>query len=172
MGATWICPGTHMCSDSSFCSETGFQASGLNNNLPLGHGIFMNQQLTHRGGAHRDPNGPQRVIFILTFAPRPRVFSPHKTVETRKIGLGGSYSQHFSQWGHTLSDYQQPLKYMTQPYRTLRSLCIYNNHDNGQWGWDYVTVCTGSLANDDNTCPSVRELKLKIENYFERVTVD
>jgi hypothetical protein len=163
MGATWICPGTHMCSESSFCSETGFQASGHNNNVPLGYGIFLNQQLSHRGGAHRDPNGPQRVVFIITFAPRPRVFRPHKTVETRKIGLGGSYSQHVSQWGHTLSDYQQSLKYMKQPFRMLRSLGIYNNRGNTRWGWDYVTVCTGSLANDDYTCPSVQELKHKIK---------
>ena len=164
MGATWICPGTHMCSESTFCPDTGFQASGDSNHWPLGYGIFLNQQLKHRGGAHRDPNGPQRVVFILTFAPRPRVFpsTSYKSVETRKIGLGGSYSQHFSQWGHTLSDYQQPLKYMRQPYRTLRSLGIYNNRGESRWGWDYVTVCTGSLGNDDETCLPVRTLKRKV----------
>ena len=163
MGATWICPGTHVCSESDFCSDNGFQASGDENNLPLGYGMLLNQQLTHRGGAHRDPNGPQRVILMLTFAPRPRVFSSFKTVETRKIGLGGSYSQHFSQWGHTLSDFQQPLKYMKQPFRTLRSLGLYNNRVDNHWGWDYVTVCSGSLANHGATCPSVRELKSKLK---------
>ena len=163
MGATWICPGTHICSESSFCDNTGFQASGDANNWPLGSGIFMNQQLTHRGGGHRDPDGPQRVVLILTFAPRPRVFNPNKIVETRKIGLGGSYSQHISQWGHTLSDYQQPNKRMRQPYRMLRSLGIYNIRLDGRWGWDYITVCTGSLANEDYTCPSVQNVQRKLE---------
>jgi hypothetical protein len=149
MGATGICPGTHMCSDffNDFCKETGFQASGSQNNWPLGYGAFVNQQTTHRGAAHRDPNGPHRVLFILTFAPKPQTYQPYR-VESRLIGMAGSYSLHWSQWGHTLSDFQQPLKYMSQPYRTLRSLGIYNSRGNN-WGWDYITVSSGRIANED-----------------------
>ena len=150
MGATGICPGTHMCSESKFCNTTGFQTSGKSNNWPLGYGAFLNQQMTHRGSAHRDPNGPHRVVFILTFAPRPVTFKPY-SVETRLIGSGGSYSLHWSQWGHTVYDYQDPLQRMKQPYRTLRSLGLYNPYDNGStnWGWDYITVSSARIANED-----------------------
>jgi hypothetical protein len=148
MGATGICPGTHMCSETDFCAKTGFQTSGVNNNWPLGYGALINQQTTHRGSAHRDPNGPHRVVFILTFAPRPLTFTPYH-VETRLIGSGGSYSLHWSQWGHTVSDYQQPLERMKQPFRTLRSMSIYNLQGDSHWGWDYITVSSGRIANED-----------------------
>ena len=150
MGATGICPGTHMCSESVFCSDTGFQTSGKNNNWPLGYGALVNQQTTHRGSAHRDPNGPHRVVFILTFAPRPLTFQPY-SVETRLIGSGGSYSLHWSQWGHTVHDYQNPLERMKQPYRTLRSLGLYNPYGigNTNWGWDYITVSSARISNED-----------------------
>jgi hypothetical protein len=139
-----------MCSDSDFCSETGFQASGKSNNWPMGYGAFVNQQTTHRGAEHRDPDGPHRVLFILTFAPRPLTFQPY-SVETRLIGSGGSYSLHWSQWGHTVYDYQDPLQRMKQPYRTLRSLGLYNPYGSGStnWGWDYVTVSSARIANED-----------------------
>jgi hypothetical protein len=150
MGATGICPGTHMCAEADFCSETGFQTSGKSNNWPLGYGAFVNQQTTHRGSAHRDPHGPHRVVFILTFAPRPLTFKPYR-VETRLIGSGGSYSLHWSQWGHTVYDYQDPLQRMKQPHRTLRSLGLYNPYDKGStnWGWDYITVSSARIANED-----------------------
>lgn len=169
MGATGICPGTHMCSESDFCAQTGFQVSyngdvnPQNHIWPLGYGAFVNQQTTHRGAAHRDPNGPHRVLFILTFAPRPQTVPPSilnypyihkkndKVVETRIIGMAGSYSLHWSQWGHTLNDYKQPLKYMEQPYRTLRTLGIYNNnrHNQYHWGWDYITTSSARISNSD-----------------------
>lgn len=94
----------------------------------MGAGALVNQQTTHRGEAHTD--GPHRVVFILTFAPRPRV-RPF-TVETRMIGVSGSYSLHWSQWGHTLSDFRQPLRHMR--WRILRSLGLYKSKDR-YWGW-------------------------------------
>ena len=148
MGATGICPGTHMCAETEFCSETGFQTSGRSNNWPLGYGAFVNQQTTHRGSAHRDPNGPHRVVFILTFAPRPLTFR-RNSVETRLIGFGGSYSLHWSQWGHTVYDYQNPLQRMKQPYRTIRTLGLFNPYGNGNWGWDYITVSSARIASQD-----------------------
>jgi hypothetical protein len=147
MGATGICPGSHMCAEgcSDYCVDTGFQVSGVDNNWPLGYGALINQQTTHRGSAHVDPHGMDRVVFILTFAPRPQTLPT--TVETRLIGLAGSYSLHWAQWGHTLSDYQQPLQRMQQPWRTLRSLGIYNRRQH--WGWDYITICSGRISNED-----------------------
>lgn len=128
MGATGVCPGTHMCSAADFCEESGFQVSGPTNQWPMGAGALVNQQTTHRGEAHT--KGPYRVVFILTFAPRPRV-GPF-TVETRMIGTSGSYSLHWSQWGHTLSDFRDPKRHMK--WRSLRSLALYKSKDR-YWGW-------------------------------------
>jgi hypothetical protein len=137
-----------MCSDGcrEFCQDTGFQVSGQADNWPLGTGALINQQTTHRGEAHLDPSAPDRVLFILTFAPRPQ--TKPATIETRLIGVSGSYSLHWSQWGHTLADFQRPLAKMQQPWRTLRSLGLYKPRKS-QWGWDYITVSSGRIANED-----------------------
>ena len=148
MGATEICPGSHMCADGCFdyCPDRGLQLSGKADIWPLGWGALLNQQLMHRGAAHADPNGPLRVLFIITFAPRPR-FGPFQ-VEMRSIGQGGSYSLHWTQWGHTLADFRKPSKYMQQPWRLLRSLGIYKP-PNSEWGWDYVTHMSARMANQN-----------------------
>ena len=129
-----------------YCPDFGFQMSGKADNWPLGTGALVSQQTTHRGESHTDPAAPHRVVFILTFAPRPQTLP--QTVETRMIGFQGSYSLHWSQWGHTLRDFQHPLTHMTQPWRTLRSLGLYKPA-NKQWGWDYVTVSSCRIANED-----------------------
>jgi len=147
MGATEICPGTHMCADgpNDFCLDTGFPMSGKADNWPMGWGALVNQQTNHRGAAHRDPNGPERVLFIITFAPRPRFGD--KEVETRMISTGGSYSLHWSQWGHTLKDVQNAIRYMPQPWRFLRAMGLYKP-PGSDWGWDYVSQSSGRIAND------------------------
>lgn len=157
MGATSICPGTHQCGSGSyaFCVDTALQASGPNNNWPLGWGALVNQQTMHMGGEHSDPNGQERVLFILTFAPRPRW--NQKQVETRILGTGGSYSLHWSQWGHTLSDYANARRQMKAPYRHLRSLGLYKSRDQ-KWGWDFWTVALQRLAQD--------ELGYRIDDFF------
>lgn len=153
MGATGICPGTHMCAAgcSEFCPHTGFQMSKAGGNTtteywPLGWGALVNQQTTHIGMAHTDPRAPHRVVFILTFAPRPR--TGHQEVETRMIGGGGSYSLHWSQWGHTLNEFANPDQYMRQPWRTLKSLGLYKAPGT-DWGWDFFTQAIGRIANAD-----------------------
>lgn len=129
-----------------FCAETGLVVSGRTDNWPLGSATLISQQTTHRGGAHSDPAAPARVVFMLTLAPRPQ--SGDRTVETRIIGIGGTYSMHWSQYGHTLTDFQNPAVRMRQPWRTLRSLGIYKA-DQSQWGWDYLTSSSAQIANDD-----------------------
>ena len=87
MGATDLCPGTHMCGSSdaeSVCVGNSFQASG-DGYWKGGDALFMNQQNFHRGAAHSDPNGPHRALFIVTFAPRPM----DMLYETRMLGTGG-----------------------------------------------------------------------------------
>lgn len=143
MGATGICPGTHMCSKADFCETEGVQVSGDTNHWEMGAGALVNQQTTHRGEAHID--GPHRVVFILTFAPRPRV-GPF-TVETRMIGTSGSYSLHWSQWGHTLSDFRDPLRYMK--WRILRCLGLYKAKDRS-WGWVREVYCIFTKQNSNS----------------------
>ena len=93
--------------------------------------------------AHEDPNGLERVVFILTFAPRPR-WGP-KEIETRILGMGGSYSLHWSQWGHTLSDFRNAKSRMKFFWRHLRALGLYLPKG-AKWGWDFWTVTFQRVA--------------------------
>lgn len=150
MGATGLCPGTTMCAEGcgEFCANTGFRLSGATpeGNWPVGWGALVNQQTTHMGAGHTDPNAPHRVVMVITFAPRPK-FGPHE-LETRMIGMGGSYSLHWSQWGHTLRDFSNPTLYMRQPWRTLRSLGLYKPPGT-DWGWDFVSQTLQRVVNED-----------------------
>lgn len=112
----------------------------------MGFGALVNQQTTHRGPAHTGKGQPERVLFILTFAPRPRF--GEKNLETRMLGSGGSYSMHWSQWGHTLRDYADPERRMSYFWRHLKSLGIYKpwGHD---WGWDYVSVASQRMVGEE-----------------------
>ena len=102
----------------------------------------------HRGTAHKDPKGPDRVLFILTFAGRPR-FAKNQ-LESRLIGFEGSYSLRWDQWGHTLRDFANPEKHMIEPWRKLRALGLYKAPDR-KWGWDYLTVASMRIANEDTS---------------------
>lgn len=147
MGATEVCPGTYMCSNSDAdwtCGEYGFQVSG-SDKWKRGDAIFMNQQSFHRGAAHVDPVGPHRALFIITFAPRPMDIR----YETRLIGQGGSYSLRWDMWGHTLDDFEHANEKMRQPWTSLRALGLYKPVDS-QWGWDWITQQSMRLANSDS----------------------
>jgi hypothetical protein len=146
MGATDLCPGTHMCGESNpseICPIKSFQASG-DDYWKAGSALFMNQQTFHRGAAHVDPNGPPRVLFIVTFAPRPMDMMD----ETRMLGQGGSYSLRWDMWGHTLDDFEQATTKMTQPWTTLRALGFYKPKDS-DWGWDWIAQSSMRIANGD-----------------------
>ena len=148
MGATDLCPGSHMCADGcyDFCNDHGFQVSGKRDNWPAGWGALVNQQTFHRGAAHIDEDGPHRVLFIMTFAPRPQFGKG--ALETRMIGQGGSYSLHWTQWGHTLRDFRDSEERMKQPWRVLRSLGLYKPRG-ARWGWDVVTQAAARIANNE-----------------------
>lgn len=149
MGATAVCPGTHQCINapiSTICQEDAAMQISGRTHWKSGTGALLNQQTFHRGAAHVDPHGPDRVLFILTFASRPRF--GRNQVETRMIGQGGSYSLKWDQWGHTMQDFADPAKYMSQPWKTLRSLGIYKPKGR-DWGWDYATVASMRISNSD-----------------------
>ena len=145
MGATEICPGTHMCANNDAditCAELGFQVSG-EDVWKRGNAILMNQQMFHRGPAHKKRKGDHRSLFILTFAPRPKPIS-----EKRKIGQGGSYSLRWDMWGHTLNDFEQGVTVMRQPWAALRGLRIYKPKD-AEWGWDFISEVSMRIAIGD-----------------------
>ena len=147
MGSTEICPGTHICTAGTrFCRKTAFRASGQADNWSAGTGALMNQQLTHRGRAHINPDSGPRVLFILAFTPTPRHDHPHQ-LETRSLSLGGSYATHWTQWGHTEFDLQDSWKRMKMPWKLLRSLGVYKPKD-AAWGWDWITSILIQVAND------------------------
>ena len=136
MGATGVCPGTYMCSNedaTDTCEGRGFQVANKKTTWKTGDGLLMNQQSFHRGAAHVDPSGPHRVVFIITFSPRPK-----ERGETRMLGQGGSYSLRWDMWGHTLNDLENAPTAMVQPWTTLRALGLYKPKD-ADWGWDYIS---------------------------------
>lgn len=150
MGPTEICPGTHQCMSgiTGVCENgSGLLVSGKNDTWKSGYGALLNQQMFHRGTAHVDKGGPARTLFILTFASRPRYGK--NQLETRMIGQEGSYSLKWNQWGHTMEDFTNPSKYMSEPWVTLRSLGIFKPPGR-DWGWDYISVACMRIANADN----------------------
>eukprot|EP00531_Pseudo-nitzschia_arenysensis_P006588 CAMPEP_0116142726 /NCGR_PEP_ID=MMETSP0329-20121206/15063_1 /TAXON_ID=697910 /ORGANISM="Pseudo-nitzschia arenysensis, Strain B593" /LENGTH=820 /DNA_ID=CAMNT_0003637983 /DNA_START=112 /DNA_END=2575 /DNA_ORIENTATION=- len=150
MGATHVCPGSHVCSDAEEpCIDGGaFAVSGAGegNMWPMGSGALVNQQTYHRGMGFTQKGAVDRVVLIATFAPRPNT---HRGVETRQIGQGGSYSLLWHQWGHTLSDYVHADKRMTEPQKTLRSLGLINGK-----GWNYISTLSMRMANEDTEMKS------------------
>ncbi|GFH48193.1 hypothetical protein CTEN210_04669 [Chaetoceros tenuissimus] len=169
MGATEVCPGTYRCTNSGdfdAYQEDGFPVSG-DGVWEQGDAVFMNQQSYHRGAAHTDPNGPHRVLFIITFAPRPMDIK----YETRLVGQGGSYSLRWDMWGHTLNDFRSSESRMVQPWTTLRSLGIYKPKEY-QWGWDWITQQSMRLANGDTGYdesefePMVDDIRSFLPNIF------
>ena len=141
MGATHVCSGSHLCSEGceEYCPDHNLAMSG-EDYWPQGWGALVNQQTTHKGMGHTDPNGLDRVVIIATFAPRPQL---HK-LERRMIAQGGSYSLLWSQWGHTFSDYVNADTKMREPFVTMRSLGLLKGR-----GWNLITVASGRIANED-----------------------
>lgn len=143
MGATHVCPGSHLCSENceEYCPDHNLAMSG-DDVWPQGWGALVNQQTTHKGMGHFKKGGLDRVVIIATFAPRPET---RRALETRMIAQGGSYSLWWSQWGHTLSDFVYSESRMTEPQKTLRSLGLISGR-----GWDWISVVAMRMANGDN----------------------
>eukprot|EP00978_Attheya_sp_CCMP212_P006256 scaffold14183_cov67-Attheya_sp.AAC.2 len=144
MGATAGCPGSHICAQSAeeLCQSLGFPVSGTST-WKTGDGFLMNQQAFHRGPGHSDRHAKSRVMFIVTFAPRPR-----ERGESRLIGMGGSYSTKWDMWGHTMEDLARAPHVMTFPWVQLRALGLYKLPGT-DWGWDYITVVSMRIANQE-----------------------
>jgi ectoine hydroxylase-related dioxygenase (phytanoyl-CoA dioxygenase family) len=147
MGATGCCPGTHFCSEGNmeeFCSDNGFQLVNDNGVWSQGDALLMNMNSWHRGGAHTDPDGLDRVMLILTFVPK-----PVERAETRQLSQGITFSLRWDMWGHTLNDLANADTAMKQPWTTLRALGLYKSKS-ANWGIDYITSASIRTANKDN----------------------
>jgi hypothetical protein len=147
MGATRVCPGSHLCSDG--CDDNchdgrniAVSGDGDEDKWPTGWGALVNQQATHKGMGHTKEGGLDRVVIIATFAPRPQTF---RALETRQIGQGGSYSLKWNLWGHTLSDFALAEERMWEPLKTMRSLGLVKGG-----GWTFPHQASMRITNDDN----------------------
>ena len=148
MGATGACPGSQYCSSDDcdvLLEQVGFPLVDPNvGHWPAGDALLMTQSAFHRGAAHTDPDGPDRVLFILTFAPK---WTPRNGA--RMLGLGSTYSLKWDEWGHTLNDLRTADTRMKQhPWKALKALGIYKPKT-VTWGIDYITSVSMRIVNGD-----------------------
>ena len=182
MGSTEICPGTHRCADEDLenvCIEHGLQVAGSSGNSVTGNGegkdngevweegrgVLFNQNLWHRGTAHRDPSGGHRVVFVLTFVSRPgiqgrsdRSDGKHcdktkgcyvKHEDHRQLSSGTYFHMRPDMYGHTFRDLRRASTVMSWPFAPLRALGLWKRQG-ANWGWDWITVTSLRIANGEN----------------------
>jgi ectoine hydroxylase-related dioxygenase (phytanoyl-CoA dioxygenase family) len=104
MGATHICPGSHICGTGAEgpCNKYNIAMSGgrarqkrggrskmgstdTSSTWQAGWGALMNSQAIHRGMAHTDRNAMERVVICVTFVPRPN-WARRGQMDTRMLG--------------------------------------------------------------------------------------
>jgi ectoine hydroxylase-related dioxygenase (phytanoyl-CoA dioxygenase family) len=142
MGATHVCPGSHLCAYEYHCTKHSVPLSDRDKVWPMGWGAIYNQQTTHNGAAHIEPNGPDRVVLIMSFVARPY---RRGGFDARMVSLGGTYSILWNQWGHTLSDFVHADTRMTNPQKSLRSLGLIKGN-----GLSLLDTIIMRLPNDDS----------------------
>lgn len=141
MGATRVCPGTHLCGEdqSDMCAVHGFQPLRPKENdgdqTPVwkqGDAVIFNQQMAHHGEGHA--SGPDRVMFVASFTNRPRL-----ALDSRVLSAGLFSFSLWNIWGLTWKDLYQNATYTGNPlYRKLRSLGLWKPAD-ANWGLDFIT---------------------------------
>jgi hypothetical protein len=125
------------------CEEEGIQV--VDEELgywPAGSALVMNMNSWHRGESHDDPDGVDRVMFLLTFAPKPL-----DACETRQISAGGTFSNRWDMWGFTWSDMARARTNMVAPWTYLRAFGIYKPRSVAHWGIDWITSSCMRVAN-------------------------
>lgn len=136
MGMTDICPGTHYCANdlSSMCDSAKMSlAKAAGNHFKAGDGALLNQILWHRGGAHRDKENPERIVFIVSFLARPDMVN-----DPRQLSRGTYFHQKWNMWGHTWKDLMDPMLSMQKPFSYLRCLSLWKPPSHS-WGYDLIT---------------------------------
>jgi len=115
------------------------------NRIVLRHKPLFSFTPTYRGYAHTDPDGPERVVFILTFISRPQPGIDH-----RQLSHGTYFHIRPDMYGNTLYDLATPESIrFAWPLRILRSLGIWAPSPI-HYGWDWLTTASLRIANDEN----------------------
>ena len=185
MGATDLCPGTHLCASEDLWDVCEANRIGLHDIRPkytgggrssssrsrsknqssvdddknrededeyeykgdgeegiwrAGDGALFNQQVWHRGTAHVDDDGHDRVIFIVSFLSRPVADDP------RQLARGTYFHQKWLNWGSTWQDMTDAASSLKRPWNILRCLHLWKSSDR-QWGYDLFTATTLRIAN-------------------------
>ena len=150
MGATTLCPGTHMCANpdlENVCLQNGaFEVSsngktGSEGVLQQGDAMMFNQNIWHRGPKnHLKEN---RVMFIVTFVSRR---DRHKG-DVRIQGMGTYYYQRWTMWSHTFQDLAATgISTMTLPWAALKGLGLFK-FPRQTWGISWIEHFARQLAN-------------------------
>jgi hypothetical protein len=143
MGATSACPGSHYCAAGSmdrWCDKHGFQIIKDEGYWSTGDALLMNMDSWHRGAAHVDPQGPDRVMLILTFVPKPQ-----ERAESRQMAQGITFSLRWDHWGMTWRDLKEGRFWL--PW--MRALSLFKP-SHVPWGLDYISSSSMRIANEDN----------------------
>lgn len=164
MGITHACPGMHLCSNgriANICQKYGFPSVRTHSNgsdedddeeeddsskayFKAGDALLMSSDSFHRGSAFTDPNAPDRIMFILSFSPKPK-----KRAETRQMSQGLTFQLRWDMWGHTLNDMKTAKSTMQYPLVMLKSLGLYKLPSTS-WGIDYIRASSQRIINNDN----------------------
>jgi len=158
MGATQLCPGTHKCSDVIFDEEEMYRKfmseeypgdkeydillddreynewlpynypCNLVANVTGGSGLLYNTNTYHRGGAHVDPEGPERVNIFFIFAG-----SRKDSNDDRSLPFGNVHSLYWKGWGHTIDDMANMAEH---PWRLWHIFGLFSpSNKNGVIAW-------------------------------------
>jgi hypothetical protein len=126
--------------DKNIEDEYEYDGDGKEEIWRAGDGALFNQQVWHRGTAHVDDDGPDRVMFIVSFLRRPVVDDP------RQLARGTYFHQKWLNWGSTWQDMTDAASALKRPWNILRCLHLWKSSDR-QWGYDLFTATTLRIAN-------------------------
>jgi hypothetical protein len=123
-----------------WCEAHGFQIVTDEGYWSTGDAMLMNMDSWHRGAAHTDPKGLDRVMLILTFVPKPQ-----ERAESRQMAQGITFSLRWDHWGMTWRDLKEGRFWL--PW--VRALSIFKP-SHVPWGLDYISSSSMRIANEDN----------------------
>mmetsp|Transcript_20035 Transcript_20035/g.28382 ORF Transcript_20035/g.28382 Transcript_20035/m.28382 type:complete len:432 (-) Transcript_20035:40-1335(-) len=174
MGATGLCPGTHRCEFPAYNDDELRQHyyenqndlyweyedfdAWIQYNLPCelaattkaGDALLYNADVFHRGRAHSDPNGPERVQAFFTFAG-----SRQGPDDKRSLPLGTVHTLRWYSWGHTLDDFATMEEY---PWRPWHSFGLFlRNRDDGVRPWTLLDDISLIYRNNEERAHAISE---------------
>jgi hypothetical protein len=191
LGATTICPGSHVCADvdlseacllmndddeeedddeenpritNSFSVSSNGKTGRKHGLLKMGDGFLFNQNVWHRGPANTEPSQQDRVMFILTFVTQRRP----KTGDRRRQALGTYYYQRWNMWGSTFDDLAHAGTAFLQPFAALRALGLIQFPRPNKVGITWIEQVAHQIANAEDfyTSDELEEFRTKILDKY------